>query len=179
MRQAVRYALNAGFSPDGAAMFGAVGTAESGRDPDAQGDLGLVNGTWGPSVGMEQIRTLRAQTGTGGDRDIVRLLGHPAEQAKASLDISNGGTNWNPWTTARNGAFQQFLPAARAAVAQEMADPGSPAATAPTPGPVTASPVGLSVSDAVGPIKDAAVYIGGVLVGLGLITVGVIRLGGF
>ena len=154
MRQAVASALRAGFSADAAAIYGAVGQAESGLNPDAQGDLGLVNSTWGPSVGVPQIRTLRAQTGTGGDRDITRLLGHPDEQAEAALDISGHGTNWNPWTTFRTGAYQQYLPAARAAVAQAEADPGSPAATAP--GPVTAAPVGLSVADVAGPIRGAA-----------------------
>ena len=45
--------------------------------------------TWGPSVGLFQIRTLKAETGTGSDRDIQRLLNNPAEQVKAALNISN------------------------------------------------------------------------------------------
>ena len=59
----------------------------------------------GPSVGLFQIRTLKSETGTGSDRDIQRLLNNPAEQVRAAMKISNGGSNLRPWSTYTNGAY--------------------------------------------------------------------------
>ena len=85
--------LQGGFDPQQARMMTAIAQAESARNPGAVGDVALQNGTWGPSVGLFQIRTLKAETGTGSDRDIQRLMNNPAEQVKAALNISGGGSN--------------------------------------------------------------------------------------
>ena len=101
--------LQGGFSPDDARMMTAIAQAESAANPGAVGDVGLQTATWGPSVGLFQVRTLKAETGTGSDRDIQRLMNNPAEQVKAALNISNGGRNLRPWSTYTNGAYRKFL----------------------------------------------------------------------
>lgn len=125
MAQTVAYALQAGFDASAAAVYGAIAAAESGLNPTAQGDVSLMNATWGPSVGEPQIRTLRADTGKGTDRDIKRLLGDPLAQAQAALNISDQGRDWTPWTTYTTGAYQRYLTQARSAVAQVSAHPGT------------------------------------------------------
>jgi hypothetical protein len=87
----------------------AVALAESGGDDTALGDLSLQNATWGPSVGVWQIRTYKSQTGTGGDRDAQALSGNLQRQALAMKNISSGGSNWTPWTTFTRGTYQQFM----------------------------------------------------------------------
>lgn len=104
------YALarNAGLSPAAATTATAVALAESGGRSDAVGDVGLQDATWGPSVGPWQIRTLKAETGTGGPRDINRLT-DPAANAASMASISSGGTNFGPWSTYSDGKYRQFL----------------------------------------------------------------------
>jgi hypothetical protein len=75
----------------------AVATAESGRDPAHLGDLSLQTGTWGPSVGLWQIRSLKAEKGKGTTRDQDKLS-DPAANARAMMEISNSGSSWSPWT---------------------------------------------------------------------------------
>jgi len=101
--------LQGGFTPDDARMMTAIAQAESAANPGAVGDVGLQTATWGPSVGLFQIRTLKSETGTGSDRDIQRLMNNPAEQVKAARNISNGGRNLRPWSTYTNGAYRKFL----------------------------------------------------------------------
>jgi hypothetical protein len=66
-------------------------------------------------VGITQIRTLRSQTGTGGDRDITRLLGDPQADLAASYVISDQGKDFSPWSTYKSGAYKRYLPGAQAA----------------------------------------------------------------
>ena len=101
--------LQGGFSPDKARLMTAIAQAESARNPGAVGDVALENAKWGPSVGLFQVRTLKAETGTGSDRDIQRLLNNPAEQVKAALNISADGNNLRPWSTFTSGAYLKFL----------------------------------------------------------------------
>ena len=109
--------VGAGFSPDQATIMTAIAGAESGYDDQIQGDLGLQTNVWGPSYGLYQIRTLKADTGSGSNRDITRLAGSDAEQARAAYAISGGGRDFTPWSVFTSGAYQQFLPAARQAAA--------------------------------------------------------------
>ena len=103
--------LKAGFTDQAAVTIVAIGKRESGWDTTAQGDIGIQDATWGPSAGVFQIRTLKAQTGTGGDRDLQALIpgavaGQPGSgrgdldrQARAAFVISSGGANFTPWST--------------------------------------------------------------------------------
>jgi hypothetical protein len=86
----------------------AVALAESGGRTDAQGDIGLQDGTWGPSVGLWQIRSLKAEYGKGTPRDASRLT-DPEFNARAMASISNGGKNFKPWTTYTSGAYKKQI----------------------------------------------------------------------
>lgn len=124
----------AGFTPAAAQVMTAIAQAESGLNDTILGDTALQDGTWGPSYGLFQIRTLAAQTGTGGTRDISRLAAGDLEQARAAYTISHGGSDFTPWTTFRTGAYQDYLGATTAptAAAGGGGDGGGPA---PTLGP--------------------------------------------
>jgi lysozyme-like protein len=75
----------------------AVARCESGFRAGALGDLGLVDLTWGPSIGPWQIRSRHTDFGTGRLRDPTRLT-DPAFNARAAYVISNGGTDWSAWS---------------------------------------------------------------------------------
>jgi hypothetical protein len=104
----------------------ALAMAETRGYTDRVGDLNLVGGIWGPSVGPMQTRTMPAQTGTGGPRDIERVS-NPLENMKAALELFKGGRfdlggeafyepgGWDQWSTYKSGAYEKFMPmAARA-----------------------------------------------------------------
>lgn len=107
--------LQAGFGHQAAIIMTAIAGAESGWDDTSLGDVALQNDEWGPSYGLFQIRTKKAQTGTGGWRDIAWLTGSNAHQAQAAYQISKQGTDYSPWTVYNTGAYQQHLAAAQAA----------------------------------------------------------------
>lgn len=109
--------LAAGWPAELAVIMTAIAGAESGWRDDAQGDLGLQNAIWGPSFGLFQIRTVRADTGKGTDRDIQRLQS-VGEQAEAALSIYQRAGSFAPWSVFQSGAYQRFLPEAEAAAAR-------------------------------------------------------------
>lgn len=117
------YALcrQAGFSPQAAVIMTAIAGAESGYDDANIGDVSLQNATWGPSVGLFQIRTQKNQSGTGGYRDASWLAQSDLNQAKAAYSISGGGANFSPWTVYNTGSYGKFMSGARAA-AQSVGD---------------------------------------------------------
>lgn len=104
------YALarGAGLSAAAATTATAVALAESGGRTDAMGDVGLEDATWGPSVGLWQIRSLKAQSGTGGHRDATRLT-DPAFNAASMAAISGAGSSFSAWTTFTSGAYRSHL----------------------------------------------------------------------
>ena len=94
----------------------AVALAESGGRTKALGDKGLTNKTYGPSMGVFQIRSLKdPKKHPGGQwRDAKRLF-DPSFNVKAAWNISNEGQNWKAWSAYKNGSFSQFLDDAEAA----------------------------------------------------------------
>lgn len=116
---------DAGFMGENLITMIAVSLAESGGDPDNVGDEALVNKTWGPSIGLAQIRSLWAQRGTGRSRDADRLT-DPAFNARAAYEISSGGTNFRPWSMWTNQRYLGFVARARAAAAQLAGGKGTP-----------------------------------------------------
>ena len=169
MAQTISDAMAAGFSRAQATVLTAIAAAESALNPNAIGDVALENATWGPSVGETQIRTLRSQTGTGGDRDINRLLGDPTAQMAASWDISSHGTDWSPWSTYKSGAYQKYLPAAQAAASGASA---AQAGGGTSTGATTAGFSLLPMPD----WKDLILRTTFTLGGLGLVVAGAITL---
>lgn len=114
MAQAYAYARQAGFDPASAVIAAAIAMGESGLNPAAIGDVSLQDATWGPSIGLMQIRTLKRDTGTGRVRDIETLR-DPLQNMLAAFKISSGGKDWTPWTVYNTGKYRQFLSQAEAA----------------------------------------------------------------
>lgn len=141
------YAYNAGVrSQSGLQAAIAIALAESSGNPNATGDVGLQNATWGPSLGLWQIRSIKAESGKGSLRDATRLK-DPTYNAKSMFAISGGGKKWGPWTTwpLRAAAFMPVaIPAASSVLAAKGIIGGAEA-------------VGDAVSDATGAVGDALV----------------------
>lgn len=106
--QIYAYARGAGLSAAAATTATAVALAESGGNTDAIGDVALEDAKWGPSVGLWQIRSLKAQTGTGQPRDAEQLTS-PAFNAASMAQISGAGSNFGAWTTFKNGTYKSHL----------------------------------------------------------------------
>lgn len=115
--QAAGLAHYAGLRGDARVIAVAVGIGESGLNAAAQGDTTIQTAVWGPSVGIWQIRSLKADRGTGRTRDADRLT-NPFFNALSMASISGTGTNWRPWTIYTNGSYRNHLAVARDAVAQ-------------------------------------------------------------
>lgn len=94
------FARSKGFAqPDVAA---AVAMAESGGNASALGDNGDSYGLWQINVPSHP------------EYDRAQLF-NPTYNAAAALLISAGGTNWQPWTTFRSGAYLPYMPQGAAA----------------------------------------------------------------
>lgn len=138
----------------------AVADAESGLDPAKVGDVGRQTATWGPSVGLWQIRTLKAETGKGTTRDVDKLTGDPAAQARAMAEISHGGRDWSAWTVttmANPTGFLRYtaaMPLAQAAAASALAGVANGAVVDKATDAVQA--VTDPISQLAGTISDAA-----------------------
>jgi hypothetical protein len=149
--QAFQLLRAAGFTPAQATTLTAVGEAESGLNPDAIGDVGLETAKWGPSVGVWQIRTLKAETGRGTARDINQLRGNPAAQARAARAVF-ASQGFRAWSTYTSGAYRGHMAAAQRAGSSLGAgvpvDPGPSSAVAAQAAAFTgADPAGFSLSD--------------------------------
>lgn len=117
-----RIAIKAGLDSERAIMATAIAWAESGLNPDAVGDESLADEKWGPSVGLWQIRSLRAHLGTGQERD-QRKLHDPDFNAASMVKISSSGANWAPWSVFGTGKYQEYLNDVRVAVTRLPTDP--------------------------------------------------------
>ncbi|HEV2780934.1 MAG TPA: D-alanyl-D-alanine carboxypeptidase family protein [Actinophytocola sp.] len=116
-REIAEHAYAAGFRGQALTTAVAVALAESGGNPKARGDTTITDGTWGPSIGLWQIRSLRSDYGTGDERDAKANL-DPATNARHAWSISDHGTNWTPWSAYTNGSYRRYLDTARAAAQQ-------------------------------------------------------------
>lgn len=165
-------AVGAGLPSAAAVLATAVAMAESistGLDDTALGDRALENNTWGPSVGVWQIRTLKSETGTGRDRDISALTGNLRRQAQAMYNISSRGTNFTPWSVFNTGAYQQYNGQAHAAAV------GGTVSTS-FPSTVQTGLGGDLLNQAIAPAKSLAIKLMFGAVGLALAGAGVLVL---
>lgn len=141
-----RLALGAlGGDQAAAATALAIARPESRLNTDEVGDEHLTDETWGPSIGLWQIRSLHAHTGTGRVRDRRRLF-DPEFNARSMAVISEGGSNWQPWSVwpspARgNLARAREVVAGVAGDAPPDLDPGGPPAASPAAGSSGLSPL--------------------------------------
>lgn len=133
--EVARHCRAAGFSGSSLLTIVAIAKAESGFESDAVGDTTLTDGTWGPSVGLLQVRSLHEQRGTGGERD--ELANHdPAHNARAAFSISGGGATFRPWSVFLSGAYRPHVESVRDAC--RAIDPTVPLTGADGPRPVLA-----------------------------------------
>jgi|SRR5215472_13718760 len=102
-----------------APIAAAIAMAESGGDPNAQGHNS--NGT--TDYGLWQINSVNGANASYLNPDV---------NGKAAVRISRGGTNWNPWTTYKNGAYKAFLGNANAQ-APRITNPSSGGISIPNP----------------------------------------------
>jgi soluble lytic murein transglycosylase-like protein len=80
-------------------LAAAVAMAESSGNTNAYGDA-----EYGGSIGLWQINLPSSP-----QYDATSLT-DPIYNARAALAISKRGTNWNPWTTFRTGAYKKWYP---------------------------------------------------------------------
>lgn len=160
-----------GLNSAAATIAVAVALAESGGDDTELGDVSLQTSTWGPSVGVWQIRTLKSATGTGGDRDAQALAGNLQRQALAMKNISGGGSNWTPWTTFTRGTYQQFLGQA------SSASTGGTVVTTSALDPASAVEnwIGGQVNAAVVPARNLVLKLALASLGLAVVAAGLIK----
>src|SRR5579875_1841811 len=117
--QLASLAMSQGCPAADAATAAAIAAAESGGNPAAQGDITLMDNVWDWSEGLWQIRGLRDERGTGELRDSL-ANGNPVTNARAMMTISDGCTNWTPWSTYNSGAYLAYLPLMKSAVAAAL-----------------------------------------------------------
>lgn len=108
----------AGFPVYAATTATAIALAESKGDPNAIGDVSLEDAIYGPSVGLMQVRSVKADRGSGRSRDETRLR-DPLFNMKAAYAVSAAGLNWTPWstytTTDPRHSYKQYMGVARGA----------------------------------------------------------------
>lgn len=108
-------AYDAGFRGRDLEVAVAVALAESGGDPKIPGDVGIQDRTWGPSIGLWQIRSLHADRGTGRTRDQVANLDPATNARHARVIWRERGGSFAAWSAYTNGSYRQHLDVARRA----------------------------------------------------------------
>ncbi len=106
--EVARHCHRAGFRSEALLTIVAIARAESGFDAAAVGDTTLVDETWGPSIGLLQVRSLHVDRGTGRIRDEL-ANSDPAHNARAGWEISARGTRFTPWSVFTSGAYERHL----------------------------------------------------------------------
>jgi hypothetical protein len=118
-REIAEYAYQAGFRGEPLTQAVAVALAESGGVTNAKGDTTLVDGKWGPSIGLWQIRSLRpSQQDEYPEEYRLREQNanrDPLTNAKHAFALSDRGTDWSPWSTYGGTRYHEVMDRARAA----------------------------------------------------------------
>jgi hypothetical protein len=87
----------------------AVALAESGGNTCSRGDVSLQDNTWGPSIGLWQIRSFNNQIRTGSVRDELANY-DPHINAKHAHQVwLDASRSWRPWSTWLHGTYLQYM----------------------------------------------------------------------
>lgn len=118
-REIAEHAYAAGFRGKRLAQAVAIAIAESNGVTNARGDTTLVDGKWGPSIGLWQIRSLQPAQRDDYPEE-YRLRNRtanldPRTNAEHAFALSDGGRNWSPWSTYQSGQYWEVMDRARAA----------------------------------------------------------------
>lgn len=106
--QMKQYALNAGFTGSNANTITAIAMAESSGNPNA---IAYNDGGKGyNSYGLTQINAVNNRT-VGNAANAT----DPQTAFNMAYTLSNGGTNFQPWSTYNSGAYAKYLPDATVA----------------------------------------------------------------
>lgn len=116
----VRFCVVAGFRGEALVTAVAVAQAESSFDAtatnySAAGQRAANGDTWGPAVGLFQVRVLGNPTAASGldrQRDFDSML-DPVNNAAFAYALSKGGRDFNGWSAFTGGAYRTYLAAAR------------------------------------------------------------------
>lgn len=162
-----------GLNPTNTAIAVAVAIAESGGNTNSHNAVPPDN-----SYGLWQINMLgamgparRKQFGLTSNEQLF----DPNVNAKAMAALSNGGTNWKPWTTYTRGTYRAYMARGMAAASSSSG----------TPGGIETQPVGLvdswsSITSLFDTIQDVRFWkwFGLMLAGAGLVLYGVMKMTG-
>lgn len=137
-KQIAQLVIDANWQGEDRVRAVAVALGESDGDPNCVSDVALETAIWGPSIGLWQIRSFKADKGTGRTRDeVANLL--PATNAVHAHVIWSQAGGWTPWSAYKNGSYTKFLDRARIAVNEALAPvppvTPKPPVTPPTPTP--------------------------------------------
>jgi hypothetical protein len=126
-REIAEYAYQAGFRGERLTQAVAVALAESGGVTNVKGDTTLVDGKWGPSIGLWQIRSLRpSQKDEYPEEYRLREQNanlDPLTNAKHAFALSDRGADWSPWSTYGGTRYYEVMNRARAAANQVTNNP--------------------------------------------------------
>lgn len=105
-------ASGAGFGKDENTLATAVAVAlaESSGRTNAVSPTGCCHGLWQINVNVHPYTKTQMQD--------------PAQNAAAAWKISNGGTNWKPWSAYTNGSYLLYMSSARTASRARTTDLG-------------------------------------------------------
>lgn len=106
-REVLELARAAGWRGRDARIAAAVALAESGGRTCAVGDVHLETSKWGPSVCLWQVRSLRAETGTGRVRDERANLADPQVCARHAHAVWKT-SGWRAWSTWLHGSHLRW-----------------------------------------------------------------------
>lgn len=125
MKEALDAAYQYGVTdPHALAIAGAIAQAESGLDKDK---VSPANSDGSHDHGLWQINDKAHRKWFTNPRfDMTRV----SDNAAAMAEISNGGKDWSPWTTYKNGTYQQYLPQSSQVAQQVAKAPPDPLARA-------------------------------------------------
>lgn len=118
--QIANLAKSAGWKGQDLITAVAVALGESGGRTDAKGDTTLTNATWGPSIGLWQIRSLNAERGKGTTRDEM-LNYDPAANAKHAYSLYKA-SGFQPWSVYNTGAYKKHIGTATTAAGGATGD---------------------------------------------------------
>lgn len=107
-----------GLAHDPAVLATAIAKGESGWNTDARATTAKED-----SIGLWQINT-KAHGDTYGT---VEQLTDIMVNARAMAALSNGGTNWQPWTVYKSGEYRRHMAAAKDAAHKVALPPTDPA----------------------------------------------------
>lgn len=110
-REEIQDAVNkAGFFGEANRIMVALAYAEGQADLACESDWDISNNKWSGSIGLWQIRTLRAELGKGTCRDLNELRKLDIHfQAKCAYEISGQGKNFQPWAAFTSGRHRKYL----------------------------------------------------------------------